>query len=329
MSMRILFYGFRHSHINSLYKKICDCEHTEIIACIETDDQAREKAEKILGASFSDKTYEEWLESDFEAVAIGAAYGDRGEAIIKALTAGKHVIADKPICTSIEQLDKIRKLSKEKNLKIACMLDLRYIPQSIKAKDIIISGCLGEVRNVSFNGQHYIDYANRPHWYFEDGMHGGTINDLAIHGVDLVRMITGLEFDRTYAARTWNAYAVKNENFKDCATFMASLENGAGVLADVSYSAPAQAFSMPSYWEFRFWCGKGMLQITYNDNHITLFKDGEPETLKIECDKTGENYLTEFIAEIENNSRHMTENILRSTECALKIQEAADRETEK
>lgn len=327
--MRILFYGFRHTHLNSLYKKVAESEHTKIVACIEPDGEARAKAEKTLGATFSDESYEDWLKRDFDVVAIGNAYGDRGEAIIKALQAGKHVIADKPICTDMEQLNKIRKLSREKNLKIACMLDLRYVPQSVKAREIIMSGRLGEVRNVSFNGQHYIDYANRPHWYFEDGLHGGTINDLAIHGVDLVRMITGLEFDRTYAARTWNAYAFKNENFKDCATFMASLENGAGVLADVSYSAPSQAFSMPSYWEFRFWCDRGMLQLAYNDDRLTLFEDGEPETLRIECDKTSETYLTEFIAEIENDSRDMTENILRSTESALEIQEAADRETEK
>lgn len=38
-------------------------------------------------------------ESDCEAVAIGDCYGRRGSLVVRALLAGKHVIADKPLCT--------------------------------------------------------------------------------------------------------------------------------------------------------------------------------------------------------------------------------------
>ena len=34
-------------------------------------------------------------------------------------------------------------------------------------------------------------YGTRPN-YFEEGKHGGTINDIAIHGIDLYRISTGL-----------------------------------------------------------------------------------------------------------------------------------------
>jgi len=324
MKHRILFYGFRHVHINSLYKKVCVSEQAEVADCCEPNVEARETAQRVLGATFTNKSYEELLASDVDAVAIGTAYGERGTAIIKALEAGKHVIADKPICTDIKELARIRELVWEKGLKISCMLDLRYIPQAIKASEIIRSGRLGEVRNVSFNGQHYIDYATRPHWYFEAGQHGGTLNDLAIHGVDLVRMITGLEFAETDAARTWNAYADRNKDFDDCAMFMARLSNGAGVLADVSYSAPSQAFSLPTYWEFRFWCDRGMLQLAYNDKQLTLFEEGTPEPIRIFCDCSSSGYLGEFVDAIENNSMTATENVLVSTEQTLLIQAAAN-----
>ena len=317
MKHKILFYGFRHVHLNSLYKKVVASEYAEVAACIEPDGEARESAQKVLGAQFSDKGFDEWLETDVDVVAVGTAYGERGAAIIKALEAGKHVIADKPICTDMRELERIRELAVSKRLKISCMLDLRYIPQAIKASEIIRSGRLGEVRNVSFNGQHYIDYATRPQWYFEAGQHGGTLNDLAIHGVDLVRMITGLEFAKTDAARTWNAYADRNKDFDDCATFMARLSNGAGVLADVSYSAPSQAFSLPTYWEFRFWCDRGMLQLAYNDKQLTLHEEGVPQPQRIECDCTSSGYLGELIDAIENDCMAATKNVLDSTEQTL------------
>ena len=157
-------------------------------------------------------------------------------------------------------------------------------------------------------------------------MHGGTVNDLAIHGIDLVRLLTGMEFARIDAARVWNAYATRHPAFKDCATFMARLENGAGVLADVSYSAPSQVFSMPTYWEFRIWCDRGLLTFSYNDPAVTVFEEGVPAPQRFEglppiCD-----YLEDFAREIAQNSRTVTENTLRSTESALSIQQLAERQ---
>ena len=115
---KILFYGFRHGHINGLYKKILTSYKIEIAACIEENDEARSLAVSNLRATFSDKTYDEWLLNDIDIVAIGGAYADRGRAIIKALKAGKHIIADKPICTSLCELEEIKALVKETEKKI-------------------------------------------------------------------------------------------------------------------------------------------------------------------------------------------------------------------
>lgn len=327
MSFKILFNGFRHGHINGLYQKVTSSAIAEIAGCIEPNDEARAAAESTLGAVFSTRSYDEWLASDIDAVAIGNAYGERGQMIIKALKAGKHIIADKPICTSLSELEEIERISREKNLVVACMLDLRYLPQTAKACEILDSGALGEVKNVSFNGQHAIGYGSRPSWYFEEGMHGGTINDLAIHGVDLVRMLTHKEFSKIDAARVWNSYAYQNKDFKDSALFMARLEGDAGVLADVSYSAPSpQTFSLPSYWEFRLWCEKGMLTFNWADASVTVYADGEDKPIKYTDLPSGGDYLAEFLEEVENSGRRVTENVFASTKIALTLQAEADKE---
>jgi predicted dehydrogenase len=327
MKLKLLFNGFRHGHINTLYQKAIASDAVDVVGCIEQNEQARNNAKNLLGATFSEKSYDEWLQEDIDVVAIGGAYGERGEAIIKALSAGKHVIADKPICTSLAQLEQIRKLASEKNLQVACMLDLRYLPQTLRVQEILESGRLGEIRNISFNGQHCIDYANRPTWYFEEGMHGGTINDLSIHGVDLVRILSKMEITKIDAARCWNAYATKNPDFKDCATFMARLENGAGVLADASYSAPSQVFSMPTYWEFKIWCEKGYLTFCYVQNSVTIYEEGNKEPVVLSGLPATRDYLDDLLDAIESGDRAMTEGVFTSTETALTIQAYADKET--
>ena len=263
---RIVFFGFRHVHIHALYRRALEDARVEIVACIEPDAQARAAAAQALGITFSPCTYEQILnDPTVDTVAIGCAYGDRGEAVRMALEHGKHVIADKPICTSRAELDVIERLASERQLTVACMLDLRYLPQVRRVQQLLDEGSLGEIRNITVGGQHCIDYANRPAWYFENGMHGGTINDLAIHGIDLIRMLTKKEFVTVDAARVWNSFANKHSHFKDCAMVMARLDGGVGVLADVSYSAPTQVFTMPTYWEFRLWCEEGLISFCYAD----------------------------------------------------------------
>ena len=325
MKTGILFYGFRHSHIHGLYRKAAS--RADIRGCLEPDDNARAEAEQALGAVFSQERYETLLaDPKVDAVAIGCAYGHRGEAVIRALEAGKHVIADKPLCTSLGQLETIRHLSEEKGLTVGCMLDLRDLPQTRTARAILQSGHLGKIRNVSFSGQHCLNYGSRPGWYFEPGLHGGTINDLAIHGIDLVRWLTGEEFGQVDAARVWNAYACRHPHFKDSALFMARLTGGAGVLADVSYSTPKVPYTLPSYWEFRFWCEKGMLTFNYENSGVTVYEEGKDTPVTEPGIPADGDYLTDFLEALKTGNRELTREVLRSTETALTLQEIADRE---
>ena len=319
---KIVFNGFRHGHINGLYNAVKASPEMEIVGCYEPDNEARERVSKQLKADISGEGYAEML-NNADIVAIGGRYGERGAAIIEALKNGKHVIADKPICTSLDQLEEITKLSREKGLSVIVMLDLRYNASTQIAKSILDSGELGDVRNVSFNGQHCLDYGKRPMWYFEEGMHGGTVNDIAIHGIDLVRYLTGMNISKNDAVRTWNSYAKEEPHFKDCATFMARLENGAGVMADVSYSSPSAALPIPSYWEFRFWCEHGMLEFNYATPLVKVYKKGENEVRNVSGEANGTTWLTDLLHEIESGDRSITEDMLESSKQTLILQAEA------
>jgi predicted dehydrogenase len=242
------------------------------------------------------------------------------------LQAGKHVISDKPICTKRSELEEIQKLTQEKGVKVMCMLDLRYQISTKTVQNLLSSGEFGEVKNISFTGQHCIDYAHRPAWYFEDGMHGGTINDLAIHGMDLVLYLTDLKLKKIHAARCWNSYAYKNPKFKDCAMFMAELENGAGLIADVSYSAPSQVFSMPTYWDFKLWCEKGLIHFNATKAQVIIYKDGEGQPIVLSEEMPVGDYLTDLMNEIKTNKTQKTDSVLMATSQTLSLQEYADQQ---
>lgn len=323
--MNFLFYGFRHSHIFSCYQQAAACPEVQILAALEENEEARRTAEEKLGITFDTGSYQAWLEKpEVDVVAIGGAYGDRGQAAIQALQHGKHVLSDKPICIRMEEWQEIRRLAEEKHLKVGCLLDLRCNPGANRAKELLTSGRLGEVKNISFTGQHYLDYEHRPRWYFEPGMHGGTINDIAIHGIDLISFLTGQKITKIHGARTWNSYAHQHPHFMDCAMFMAEIENGAGVLADVSYAGPSQVFTMPTYWNFKIWCARGLVTFSCTDEHVTVYEDGcsGPEVLPGKMPE--QDILEEFLQQIRQDKTAMTEYVLTASEIALRIQQTAD-----
>lgn len=323
--MRFLFYGFRHSHLISYYAKAAAHPDICILAAIEENADAQKAAADTLGIAFSSRSYEDWLsEPAVEAVAIGTAYGERGAAVIKALQHGKHVLCDKPICTTLDELDTIRALAQEKGVTVGCLLDLKHMPCILTARKVLASGRLGEIRNISFTAQHCLNYGKRPAWYFEKGMHGGTINDIAIHGIDILPYLTGHRLTVLDAARTWNAYATQHPHFHDCAIFMGRTDRGAGVLADVSYAAPCQG-TLPTYWRFEIWCDRGLVSFCAAEPTVTIYEKGiaEPQILP------GEDHpftmLDEFLQAVSADGKDMTNRVLSATETALRIQLSADR----
>lgn len=325
--MHIAFAGFRHGHIYALYHLAKDHDEVEIVGAWEENPSARQKAVSEHGVEFCYDSYEQLLADErVEAVAIGNYYAARGAMIIAALRAGKHVICDKPMCTSEDEMKEIQRLAEETRLSVFIMLDLRYHPNVLAAKQLIEQGEIGEVHNIYFGGQHPLLYGTREGWYFEKGKHGGVINDIAVHGIDLLAYLTGQEPEEVCAARCWNAYAVQEPGFRDSAQFMLKLTDGTGVIADVSYAAPDSiGFDMPSYWDFKIWGSKGMLAFAVGRNEIELYQNGSHSVKTYSGISAPTDYLSDFLRETsgENPLLLDTHASLRAAANTLKIQTAS------
>lgn len=323
--MKIAFAGFRHEHIFVLYEQAKQHKEYEIVGAFEENKAARKEAEE-KGVTFNYATFSELLsDENVEIVALGGTFGERGEMAIEALQAGKHVIADKPLCTSRSELAEIKKLAEEKGLAVSCMFTLRFEKKINAVKRLIGSGELGEIQNVYIGGQHPLQYGRRPSWYFEKGKHGGVINDLAIHGIDLLYYF-GLKPEKIVAAREWNAYAVEEKNFKDSGQFMLSCENGAGVVGDVSYSIPdGVEFGLPYYWQFYIWGTKGVISFSLAEQKTEYYIKGDKTARILEEKPLETDYLTDFIKVVGGGTDVIlpVKDVLTSTQMTLKTERSS------
>ena len=330
MKTRFAFAGFRHGHILDLLTGVEERADTEIVACCEEDAGAREELAAKGRVKITHHDFAAMLRDvECDVVAIGDYYAKRGTMVLAALHAGKHVLSDKPLCTTLAEQEEIERLSAERKLVVGLQLDSRGYAAMRKLREIIRSGEIGEVATIRIDGQHPLLPGVRPAWYFEAGKHGGTINDIGIHALDLVHWLTGLDWREITAARCWNAKAREFPHFHDCAQFMATLNNGAGVLADFSYLAPdALGYVLPHYWHMLVHGTKGLAETNLFAKEVTVIADASkaPEQRPAGDDRT-RGYLEDYLQELRGN----TPEDLTSAACllasrrALEAQVLADR----
>ena len=326
---KVAFVGLRHGHIVSLYQRIKNDKRFEIVAVCEEDEKAAAEAAANWNIAGTHNSYEKMLnEVEFDILAVGDYYGIRGKRIIAAMKKGKHVIGDKPLCTDLQELAEIRELAEKNALKVGEMLDFRDYAPVRAAKELIDLGAMGEIHAINFGGQHPLNYGTRPWWYFEAGKHGGTINDIAIHGLDVAEYLTGNQITELNAARTWNAFADKEPNFNDSAQAMFTLSNGCGCTADVSYAAPVKfGFDSPFYWRFTIWGTNGVAEFCARDKAVHFYDNNSGEIRTIPpVSKTLSDYLEIFVNELDGKKEALgTEHLLNVSEKALKLQAMADK----
>ena len=97
---KIAFAGFRHGHIFDLYALARASSALEVVAACEEHAETRAEIHAKGTAAITHDRLEQMLdEVDCDIVATGTYFAGRGPVLIEALTRGKHVISDKPLCT--------------------------------------------------------------------------------------------------------------------------------------------------------------------------------------------------------------------------------------
>jgi predicted dehydrogenase len=322
VKLRLAFLGFRHGHVMGLYKSAQQHPRVEVVAAMDED------ATAATAANVSHGRYDDTIKSsNVDAIAVGDYFGRRGEIIIRALEANKHVIADKPICTKFAELDRIAALVADKRRSVGCLLDLRDHGPYLTMRRLIRDGAIGDVHTVNFTAQHPLLLGKRPAWYFEEGKHGGTINDIGIHAIDAIPWLTGRTIVEATAARAWNARVPQFPRFQDAAQMMLKLDNSGGVLGDLSYLAPdGIGYFADQYWRIACHGDSGVIETNYNAKAVTLAVGAEVKTIPTDPGHpTG--CLDAFLDEIAGNSREgalTTADVLDATRRTLLIQQAAD-----
>ncbi len=164
-----------------------------LVAVFSRDEKrAAEFAAKFGTAGYAD--YDQFLEHPgLQIVNVCTPSGLHAEPGIKAAQAGKHVLVEKPIETSLEKADALIAACDQAKVKLGVIFQSRFLPAVQKIKRAIDEGRLGRL----MIGDAYVKWYRAPE-YYTDSWHGtmaldggGALINQAIHTVDLLRWMMG------------------------------------------------------------------------------------------------------------------------------------------
>ncbi|HCC58281.1 MAG TPA: hypothetical protein DEQ47_13690 [Solibacterales bacterium] len=166
----------------------------EIVAVCDDDSAALANflRHRTLATAHGYADYHRMLDAErLDVVAVCNNNGERAGAILASVERGLHVMAEKPLALNRADLGRIQAAVARKNVKLGMLLEMRYDPFYRALRDIVRSGALGEVAQIS--AQKSYQAGQREAWYKRRETYGSTILWIGIHMIDLMRFTSGRE----------------------------------------------------------------------------------------------------------------------------------------
>lgn len=201
-------------------------------------------------------------DSEIDLIVTAAIPNDRGDIAVEAMRAGKDVMTDKPGCTSLRDLERIKQAVAETGRIWSVNFSERFeVPAVAKAAELIEAGRIGRVIQTLGTGPHRLNKQLRPDWFFEPSRYGGILTDIASHQIDQFLYFTGSD-DAEIASSTVANYAnPETPTLEDFGEIVLRSENGHGYIR-VDWYTPD---GLPTW-------GDGRLKILGTEGYVELRK---------------------------------------------------------
>lgn len=175
--------------------------------------RTEEMAQKYGGTAYG--SYQELLENrEIDAVSVCVSNHMHGEITIAALHAGKHVLCEKPMATTLSDCEAMVKASDETGKKLLIGHNQRLTPAHMMARKLIEDGIIGDVISFKTTFGHggpetWSITPGKDVWFFDkNAAVMGAMADLGIHKTDLIQFLTG----QTIVETTARLYTLDKRN---------------------------------------------------------------------------------------------------------------------
>ncbi|MBX2077935.1 Gfo/Idh/MocA family oxidoreductase [Campylobacter peloridis] len=198
-------------------------------------------------------SFEELLSQDIDVIFICTFVDSLAEYTKKALLSGKHVFCEKPPARTSKELQEVIKIEHKTKMILKYGFNHRYHYSIMEAKKIIDSKTMGKLlwMKGTYGKAGSIDY--HKNWRnYKNKSGGGILIDQGIHMLDLMRYLSGEEFEKINSFVT-NAY------------WDIEVEDNAFAIMKTYSNTIAMLHSSATHWKHKF-----LLEMYFEEGYINL-----------------------------------------------------------
>jgi predicted dehydrogenase len=297
----------------------------QVVAVSDNDREAVDKFCKKEPLAKGAEKYHDWRHliehTMMDVCCVCDENGMRAEQLIALAERNIHIVTEKPLTTTLEDLERVRSALAKSKSRLTMLLTMRHEPKYPAIRKLIQSGAIGEVCQATTQKSYRVE--ERDDWQKSRERLGGTIPYIGIHALDMMRWVTGLDYTHVAAFHGNNGTPYLKET-EDQASVLCRFTNGASATARLDYLRPSTAATHGDD-RLRIAGSEGVIEAgaPYKDFLLITKKEGPRE---IQAEPT-DSFFVEFVKAIREDrpSRIPAEDCFYITELVLKAREAADK----
>lgn len=243
----------------------------DFVKIVAVSDIVKERAES-LSKEFNAKAYrnhEDMIkENDLDLISVCTPPFTHRDITLDVIKSNINVFCEKPLALNLkeakEMVDEVRK----RGLYFGVDFQNRFLPQHVKAKEMLNEGAIGKLIQARFRVGYDILEAVPPsapmrEWLFDkEKSGGGVLMDIGSHWIDLSRMFVGAEAKSVSAEISRNIESIEVE---DNAMILILFENSVHALVDVSWTQQNEQ------WPVELYGSQGTILCNLAEKKIVLY----------------------------------------------------------
>lgn len=135
-----------------------------------------------------------------DILALSTVPNEQAPLLLEGLRRGLHVVADKPLVTTREDLMRVRKaLTERPGTRVSMLMTVRGEPMRQAVHALLRQGALGRLAVFHSRRAYAQRRESRSLWFFDENLSGGPWADAAIHGIDEILWLSRLHWEEVVA----------------------------------------------------------------------------------------------------------------------------------
>jgi UDP-N-acetylglucosamine 3-dehydrogenase len=278
------FWGKNHVRVFS------ELHETELIAVCDINESKIEAIKEKYGVKGYTDSKELLKRKDIHAVSICTWTTTHAEEALKALNAGKHILVEKPLASTVPQAKKIIALARRKNLYLMSGFIERFNPGVMRVKKEIENERIGTPVSVT---------ARRVSEWPERIGDIGVVKDTAIHDIDILRYIFNEEPNMIYA----KAGNLRHKKYEDYAQIMLTFKDEKTAFIEANWLTPYRVR------ELIITGSQGIINLNYLTQQITIDTAGQTIIPRYKWEEPLKKELQHFAISIIENKQPLVTGI--------------------